>query len=77
MPTKRTASKTSKGAKKKATKARSSASRTRKKPAAAPSSPLVDVARKIGSTLGDLAVRTGLAGHGDDEPGEPGPTQQS
>ncbi len=73
MPTKRTASKTAKGGKKKSTKA--ATSRKRKKPSAKPSGPLVDVARKIGSTLGDLAVRTGIAGHSDDEPGEPGPTQ--
>lgn len=73
MATKRTASKTSKKPKKKSAKSRSSAkSRKRSKPAKA-SGPLVDVARKIGSTLGDLAVRTGLAGPGNDEPG---PTQQ-
>ena len=80
MPSKRTASKASKGTKKKSTKAKPASKRSgasRKRTAAAKASgPLVDVARKIGTTLGDLAVRTGLAGHDDDEPGEPGPTQQ-
>jgi len=71
MPTKRSASKSAKSGKKKATKAKTSASRKRAKPAKS-SGPLVDVARKIGTTLGDLAVRAGLAGPDD----EPGPTQQ-
>lgn len=73
MATKRTASKASKAGKKKPAKA-SSKPRRRAKPAAKASGPLVDVARKIGTTLGDLAVRTGLAGPGDDEPG---PAQSS
>ena len=78
MPSKRTASKASKGKKATAKKSagKKSSPRKRAKPASKASGPLVDVARKIGSKLGDLAVRAGLAGRGDDEPGESGPTQQ-
>lgn len=61
-----------------AAKKSSSKSKTRKAPAkrktsrSRPSGPLVDVARKIGTTLGEVAVRTGIvkpasapAGEGD------------
>ncbi len=44
-----------------------------RKPAAkpktgAPAGPLVDVARKIGTTLGEVAVRTGIVKPGGSEP---------
>ncbi len=54
-------------AKKPARKAKAKSAPKRKKKSA-PAGPLVDVARKIGSTLGEVAVRTGLVKPGGDEP---------
>ncbi len=54
-------------AKKLARKAKAKSAPKRKKKSA-PAGPLVDVARKIGTTLGEVAVRTGLVKPGGDEP---------
>ncbi len=68
MPTRKSASPSR--AKKKSTAKKSSArKKTARKSAGAPSGPLVDVARKIGSTLGNVAVRTGIVKPGGEEPG--------
>ena len=40
----------------------------RKTRRSAPSGPLMDVARKIGTTLGEVAVRTGIVKPGGNEP---------
>ncbi len=45
-----------------------SKSTAKRKKKSAPAGPLVDVARKIGTTLGEVAVRTGLVKPGGDEP---------
>jgi hypothetical protein len=49
-----------------ARKAKAKSAPKRKKKSS--SGPLVDVARKIGTTLGEVAVRTGLVKPGGDEP---------
>ncbi len=54
-------------AKKPARKAKAKSTAKRKK-SSGPAGPLVDVARKIGTTLGEVAVRTGLVKPGSDEP---------
>ncbi len=54
-------------AKKPARKAKAKSPAKRKKKSAA-AGPLVDVARKIGTTLGEVAVRTGLVKPSGDEP---------
>ena len=62
MPAKRKAA-----AKKPAKSKKPSAKRSARK-RSAPVGPLVDVARKIGTTLGEVAVRTGIVKPGGDEP---------
>lgn len=57
-------------AKKPAKKAKARKPAAKRKKRSAPSGPLVDVARKIGTTLGEVAVRTGLVKPGDGEPSE-------
>lgn len=54
--------------KKPAKKARTSKPTAKRKKSSAPSGPLVDVARKIGTTLGEVAVRTGIVKPGGSEP---------
>ncbi len=54
-------------ARKPASKAKAK-SATKRKKKSAPAGPRVDVARKIGSTLGEVAVRTGLVKPGGNEP---------
>ena len=54
--------------KKPARKAKTSKPTAKRKKSSAPSGPLVDVARKIGTTLGEVAVRTGIVKPGGSEP---------
>ncbi len=59
---------TRKTAAKKPAKKAAARKSTAKRKKRAPAGPLVDVARKIGTTLGEVAVRTGLVKPGGDEP---------
>ncbi len=59
---------TRKTAAKKPAKKSAARKSTAKRKKSHPAGPLVDVARKIGTTLGEVAVRTGLVKPGSDEP---------